>query len=58
MNLAELEAFLRFAASRIEDAPRDWTIDDLAWEWDSFRRRDKINAAIREGLADVDAGRT
>jgi predicted transcriptional regulator len=54
----ELDNFHRFATDRLRNGEADLTIDDLVIEWDSRRDRDEINAAIREGLADVDAGRT
>jgi hypothetical protein len=54
----ELDNFHRFATDRLRNGEVDLTIDDLVIEWDSRRDRDEINAAIREGLADVNAGRT
>jgi predicted transcriptional regulator len=54
----ELDNFHRFATQRLNSCEADLTIDDLVTEWDSSRNRDEINAAIREGLADIDAGRT
>jgi hypothetical protein len=54
----ELDNFHRFATDRLRNGEVDLTIDDLVIEWDSRRDRDEINAAIRHGLADVDAGRT
>ena len=54
----ELDNFHRFATERLSHGEADLTIDDLVIECDSKRNRDEINAAIREGLADVDAGRT
>ncbi len=54
----DLDNFHRFATERLSNGEADLTIDDLVIEWDSRRNRDEINAAIREGLADVDAGRT
>jgi hypothetical protein len=54
----ELDSFHRFATGRLTAGAADLTIDDLVIEWDSQRNRGEINAAIREGLADIDAGRT
>ena len=54
----ELDSFHRFATDRLRRGEEELTIDDLVIEWDSMRNRDQINAAIREGLADIDAGRT
>jgi len=53
----ELDSFHRFAAERLDNGDSELTIDDLVIEWDSSRNRDEINAAISEGLADVEAGR-
>jgi predicted transcriptional regulator len=54
----DLDSFHSFATARISSATRDMTIDDLVVEWDSHCNRDDINAAIREGLDDIDSGRT
>ena len=54
----ELDSFHRFATDRLSKSEEELTIDDLVIEWDSMCNREQINAAIREGLADVDAGRT
>jgi len=54
----ELDSFHRFATKRLRKSEEELTIDDLVIEWDSMRNREHINAAIREGLADIDAGRT
>ena len=53
----ELDSFHRFATERLRKNDRELTIDDLVIEWDSTRNREEINAAIREGLEDIDAGR-
>lgn len=55
---ADLDQFHRFATARLSTSMADLSIDDLVIEWDSLRNREEINAAIREGLADIDAGRT
>ena len=54
----ELDSFHRFATERLRKSGEELTIDDLVIEWDSVRNREEINSAIREGLADIDAGRT
>ena len=54
----ELDSFHRFATDRLKESEEELTIDDLVIEWDSVRNREEINSAIREGLADIDAGRT
>ena len=55
---ADLDQFHNFATERLSASAADLSIDDLIIEWDSMRHRLEINAAIREGLADIDAGRT
>jgi len=54
---AELDDFHQFASQRIGMVQPEITFDDLVVEWESIRDRQDINAAIREGLADVEAGR-
>ena len=54
----QLDDFHRFASARLKSGGTELTIDDLLIEWDSTRNRDEINQAIREGLADIEAGRT
>lgn len=53
----DLDGFYAFATGRLHSAGEDLSFDDLVIEWESLRDRDDINAAIREGLADVEAGR-
>ncbi len=54
----QLDSFHRFATERLSKGEVEVSIDDLVIEWDSMRNREQINAAIHEGLADIDAGRT
>lgn len=54
---AELDNFHEFATARISNSGVEIDFDDLVTEWLSLRDRDEINGAIREGLADVEAGR-
>ena len=59
ITVDEINRFHRFAVQRIEQSQQEeLTLDDLLIEWDSTTHRDEINRAIREGIADVDAGRT
>lgn len=59
ITVDEINRFHQFAIRRIEQAPQGGlTFDDLLVEWDSAIHRGEINQAIREGIADVDAGRT
>ena len=53
----ELNDFHRFATDRLGRDASELSFDDLVIEWDSVRNRDEINAAIRRGLDDIDAGR-
>ena len=53
----EIDGFHEFATNRIREGAEEITFDDLVMEWESLRDREDINAAIREGLADVEAGR-
>ncbi|MCA9105568.1 MAG: hypothetical protein KDA83_09100 [Planctomycetales bacterium] len=53
----DLDGFYAFATARLHSAGEGMSFDDLVIEWESLRDRDDINAAIREGLADVEAGR-
>jgi hypothetical protein len=54
----DLDSFHQFAIGRIDQSDLELTFDDLIVEWDSQRNRAEINAAIRQGLEDVEAGRT
>jgi hypothetical protein len=54
----EFDSFADFGRSRIVGSQGSGlTLDDLVVEWESQQHRAEINAAIREGLADADAGR-
>jgi len=54
---AELDDFHQFAVGRLASGDSPDSLDDLLVQWESVRNRAQINAAIREGLADIDAGR-
>jgi hypothetical protein len=54
----ELDEFHRFATERLRATAEVLSMDDLVVEWDSLRNRDEINDAIREGLTDIEEGRT
>jgi len=59
ITVNDINNFHQFAIARIEKSNQDeLTIDDLFVEWDSASNRKAINQAIRDGIADVDAGRT
>ncbi len=53
----DLDGFYSFATRRLQSADKDLSFDELVVEWESLRDRDDVNRAIREGLADVNAGR-
>jgi hypothetical protein len=53
----ELDSFHRFASQKLNDESADLSWDELFIHWQSARERDEVNTAIREGLADVEAGR-
>ena len=53
----ELDNFHRFASEKLDAAGGGLSWDELFIQWQSLYERDDVNAAIRDGLADVDAGR-
>ncbi|MCH8044914.1 MAG: hypothetical protein IID44_14470 [Planctomycetes bacterium] len=53
----DLQSFAAFVREQATSGP-DLSITELAQEWDAARQRDEVKAAIREGLADIEAGRT
>jgi hypothetical protein len=53
----ELESFQRFASQRLAGAGSEPSLDELLLEWADDRDRLQIKAAIRRGLADIEAGR-
>lgn len=53
----DLDSFHQFAAERLASGKSAASLDDLFTEWHDRRARSEINQAIRQGLADVDAGR-
>ncbi len=55
-TIRELDEFRDFAASRIESG-RELTLVDLMIAWARETERHEAIEALREGLADVDAGR-
>lgn len=52
----DLERFQHFVDERLARG-NDASLDELFDQWQDSQSRDEINAAIRRGLADVDAGR-
>ncbi len=59
ITISDVEAFHRFAISRVTaNEGTELTFDDLFLEWDSTCHQQEIEAAIRQGIADVNKGRT
>lgn len=53
----ELQEFHEFAGERLDQNGRQ-SLHDLVTEWESSRRHEQSVAAIRESVADLNAGRT
>jgi hypothetical protein len=53
----ELDSFNQFAAERLAAGDAAASLDELFVEWLDRHARAEIDAAIRRGLADIDAGR-
>ena len=53
----ELDRFHRFASEKLGNGGGDLSWDELFIQWESICDQDDVNAAIKQGLADVDAGR-
>ena len=57
ISAEDFESFTHFGRSLLGSEKGPLSLDDLVVQWESVRNRDQINAAIREGLADANAGR-
>ncbi len=53
----DMQDFNRFVDERIKNGGAELTLEELAFEWQTTRERDEVNAIIRRGLDDIDAGR-
>ena len=53
----ELQEFHEFAGERLDQNGRQ-SLYDLVTEWESARKHEQSVAAIRESVADLNAGRT
>ena len=53
----DLDHFHEFASEAIRKGCKDSSLEDLIAKWRAVREREDVNAAIREGLDDVRAGR-
>jgi predicted transcriptional regulator len=54
----QLDSFQRFASEQLAQPNCSATLDELFMHWHDKQLRAEIDEAIKEGLADVDAGRT
>jgi predicted transcriptional regulator len=52
----QIESFRRFALERLTNRGPDVEFDELVFEWQESLVREAIDADIRQGLADIDAG--
>ena len=53
----DLRDFNRFVDEKLAGGDAE-SLRELVNEWEATREREEVNAAIRSGLADIDAGRT
>ena len=53
----ELLEFNKYATEKLRAGHAD-SLEELLLEWRLVRERNEVNAAIRRGIADVDAGRS
>jgi hypothetical protein len=57
-TIEELALFHRFAENQLDDSGTDCSLQDLLDQWRASREREEANAAIRRGLANIDAGQS
>jgi predicted transcriptional regulator len=55
--LQELISFHQFALDSLRSCDEDVSLESLMETWRTQQERAEVNAAIREGLADIEAGR-
>ena len=55
--LQELNSFHQFALNSLRSRDEYVSLENLLETWRAQRERDEVNAAIRDGLADIEAGR-
>ena len=53
---ALLEEFRQFALSRVNESKNEIELDDLMLQWYDSKDAELINATIRQGISDMDAG--
>jgi len=51
-----LEDFYQFALGRLSQGQNELELDELMLHWYDSKEGEQINATIRQGLADMDAG--
>jgi predicted transcriptional regulator len=54
---ADLDGFHQFASEQLDQGSAEISWDEIFVLWESRRDRAQVSAAIRRGLADVEAGR-
>lgn len=55
---ADIAEFSQFASQQIGNGGSELTLPQLALRWQAAKERHEAVDAVREGLADIDAGRT
>lgn len=55
---ADIADFSQFASQQIGKGDSEFTLAQLAIRWQAAKERHEVIGAIREGLADIDGGRT
>ena len=53
----ELQSFTRFVAERMESNGNDLSLEECLDQWRVAQEREETIAAVRRGVADMDAGR-
>ncbi len=57
MTIQELDGFHSYARQRVQESEGNISLDELVLEWMDVPHRDDINASIRRGLEDIEAGK-
>jgi predicted transcriptional regulator len=55
--LQELNSFHQFALNSLRSRDEYVSLENLLETWRAQKDRDEVNTAIRDGLADIEAGR-
>lgn len=56
MTIQELDNFHAYARQRVQESEGRLSLDELVLEWMDVPQRDEIDASIRRGLKDIEAG--